>query len=99
MDPLTPDQAGKHAERWRLAALRETGELREADMELKLRQLAALVASHHIFPPDLVREREPSATCERWRQLRPALKGRQPGAGAGVGSHNQASVFRLRKVL
>lgn len=73
MMPMSPDQAREYTRRWREASLREAEELRDASPELKLQQLAALVASRDIFPADPLRERDKQATRERWQKLRLAL--------------------------
>jgi len=70
MMPISPDQAREYTRRWREASLREAEELRDASPELKLRQLAALVASRDLFPADPLRERDGRATRERWQKLR-----------------------------
>lgn len=67
MPPLSSDQAREYALRCRCANRSEAEELREADPELKLRQLAALVASRDLFPTDPLREQDSGATRERWR--------------------------------
>lgn len=75
MSPLNPDQAREYAHRWQQAGRREAEELREASPELKLRQVAALVASRDLFPADPLRERDGLVVRERWRQLRLVLAG------------------------
>jgi hypothetical protein len=51
-------------------------------METKLRQLAALMASRHLFAPEPDREEGVRLVRERWARLRKALGGRrQPTAG------------------
>jgi hypothetical protein len=73
MAVMSADQAREYARRWQQARLREAEELRETSPELKLRQLAALVASRSLFSPDPWRERDSRAARERWHQLRLAL--------------------------
>jgi len=75
MPPLSSDQAREYVRRWRHANCREAEELREAEPELKLRQLAALVASRDLFPADPLREQDAQAIRERWKKLRFALAG------------------------
>lgn len=75
MAHLNPEQAREYARRWHQATLQEARELRESSPELKLRQLAALVASRDLFPVDPTREQDERATRERWCRLRLALGG------------------------
>lgn len=75
MTALSPEQAREYSRRWREAGLREDEELREASPDLKLRQLAALVASRDLFPADPLREQDASVTRERWQKLRLAPAG------------------------
>ena len=44
-------------------------------METKLQQLAALMASRHVFGPEPDREAETRVVRERWVRLRRALSG------------------------
>jgi hypothetical protein len=45
MGSVTPEDARQHLERWKLAEEREITELRNTPIEIKARQLAALMAS------------------------------------------------------
>ncbi len=44
-------------------------------METKLQQLAALMASRHVFGPEPDREAEIQVVRERWARLRRVLSG------------------------
>ncbi len=44
-------------------------------METKLQQLAALMASRHVFGPEPDREAQIQVVRERWARLRRALSG------------------------
>ena len=72
---MTPDEARAYLKRWELAADAEVRELRRTPIEMKLRQLAALMASRHAFPPELDRESGILAVRERWAHLRQRLGG------------------------
>ena len=73
MKSMTPEQAQQFAERWRQVRGQETDELRRVPIEVKLRQLATLMASRDLLPPDPRREQLVAATRKRWSQLRQAL--------------------------
>jgi hypothetical protein len=45
MSSITPDDARRYLERWKLVEEREIAELRNTPIEIKARQLAALMAS------------------------------------------------------
>jgi hypothetical protein len=72
---MSPDQAREYSRRWTQVGLQEAAELRTTSPELKLQQLAALLASRNLFPADPLREQEKRATRERWQKLRLALAG------------------------
>ena len=72
---MTPEQARSFFERWKLVRDMETAELRRTPMETKHRQLAALMASRHIFGPEHDREAQIQIVRERWARLRQALGG------------------------
>ena len=73
MSPMTPEQARSYFERWKLVREVETAELQRTSMETKLRQLAALMASRHVFGPEHDRDVQVAAVRERWARLRQAL--------------------------
>jgi len=72
---LPPDQARSYFSRWDLVREVEATELQRTSMETKLRQLAALMASRHLFAPDPDRETQICELRERWARLRKALGG------------------------
>jgi len=53
----------------------EARELTRTSMETKLKQLAALMASRHVFGPEPDREAQVQVVRERWARLRRALSG------------------------
>ena len=73
MAAILPSELNAFVERWKLSRERDVFELRRTSMDIKLRQLSALMASRHIFGADPVREREALAVSARWRALRAAL--------------------------
>jgi hypothetical protein len=75
MADITPDDARAWFERWKLMSDAEVEELRRTPMEMKLRQLAALMASRHLFGPEPDREAGVLAVRDRWARLRQALGG------------------------
>jgi hypothetical protein len=75
MGNMTPDEVRAYFERWELVGEAEARELRGTPIETKLRQLAALMASRHIFPTDPDREAGIQAVRERWAHLRRILGG------------------------
>lgn len=72
---MTPEQARAYYQRWKLVREVEVATLRRTSMETKLQQLAALMASRHLFRADPVREQEVSEVRDRWARLRQALGG------------------------
>jgi hypothetical protein len=75
MAAITPEEARAYFRRWELVRDVEASELRRTPMETKLRQLAALMASRHVFGPEPDREAETRVVRERWARLRRALSG------------------------
>jgi hypothetical protein len=75
MADITPDQARSYFSRWDLVQEVETAELQRTSVEMKLCQLAALMASRHLFAPDPNRETQIHEVRERWALLRKAMGG------------------------
>ncbi len=75
MSSLTPDDARRYLERWKLVEEREITELRNTPIEIKAKQLAALMASRNLFREDPDRERGIREVQARWARLRKALGG------------------------
>jgi hypothetical protein len=75
MDAMTPEEARAYFKRWELVRDVEAAELRRATMETKLQQLAALMASRHLFGPEPDREAQVHEVRDRWTRLRRALGG------------------------
>jgi hypothetical protein len=75
MGSVTPEDARQYLERWKLVEEREITELRNTPIEIKARQLSALMASRHLFREDPDRERGIREVQARWARLRKALGG------------------------
>jgi hypothetical protein len=75
MTPMTPEKARAYFKRWELMRDVEAAELRQATMETKFQQLAALMASRHLFGPEPDREAQVHEVRDRWTRLRRALGG------------------------
>lgn len=75
MARITPNEARSFLERWALMSEAELLQLRRTPPETKLRQLAALMASRHLFGPEPDREEGVRVVRERWARLRQALGG------------------------
>ena len=72
---VTPEQAFAYLRRWELVREAEARELRRTPLETKLQQLAALMASRHVFGPEPDREAQIQGVRERWARLKRALSG------------------------
>jgi hypothetical protein len=75
MTAITPKQARAFLDRWKLVREAEANELGMNSMELRLRQLGALVGSRQLFDDDPTRERGVMEVRERWAQIRKAFDG------------------------
>jgi hypothetical protein len=75
MTPMTPEEARAYFKRWELVRDVEAAELRRATMETKFQQLAALMATRHLFGPEPDREGQVHEVRDRWTRLRRALGG------------------------
>lgn len=75
MAAMTPEQARGYIQRWTLVREFEAAELRHTSVETKLRQLAALMASRHLFGPEPDRERQILEVRDTWARLRQVLGG------------------------
>jgi hypothetical protein len=75
MVEITPEEARDYIQRWDLVREIEAAELRRTPIETKLRQLAALMASRHLFGPEPDRERRLCEVRDRWARLRQVLGG------------------------
>lgn len=75
MPTLTPEQAHNYLDRWKLVSEMEAQELRDTPLEIKVRQLAILMASRHLFEEDQDREDGISMVRERWARIRESLRG------------------------
>jgi len=75
MAAITPAEALAYFRRWELVRDAEARELTRTSMESKLKQLAALMASRHVFGPEPDREAQVQVVRERWARLRRALSG------------------------
>jgi hypothetical protein len=72
---MTPEEARAYLARWQLLRDVEAGELQRTSMEIKLRQLAALMAARDVFGPEPDRDAQVRDVRERWDHLRHALSG------------------------
>ena len=72
---MTPEQARAYRRRWQLVNAAERAELRSAGYDVKLRQLAALMASVEALGWSEALQAEEEAVRQRWRRLRRALLG------------------------
>lgn len=73
MGDITPEDARAYLQRWKLVRELEAAQVGQPSLEIRLRQLAALMASRSLFGSDPERERNVVAVRERWAQLRRAL--------------------------
>lgn len=75
MAKISPEQVVGYLDRWNLVREWETQELRNVSMEIKLRQLAVLMASRQLFEQDdETRDLETDAVRRRWQQIRKVLR-------------------------
>jgi hypothetical protein len=72
---ITPDDARRYLERWKLVEEQEITELRNTPIEVKARQLGALMASRNLFREDPDRERGVREVQARWARFRKAHGG------------------------
>ena len=70
MDDMTPEEARAYFKRWELVREAEAAELKRATVESKIQQLAALMASRHLFGPEPGREAQVQEVRDRWTRLR-----------------------------
>lgn len=75
MAEITPKDARNYLNRWSLVREVEDRELRAASMELKARQLSALMASRGLFSHDSTRDQEIVDVRARWARIRSTLSG------------------------
>lgn len=71
--PMTAEQVLAWKAGWEAVNRREIEELRAADTTTKLRQLAAMMASDHLFESPADREAGVEAVRQRWIKLHRAL--------------------------
>jgi hypothetical protein len=75
MAAITPTEARAYFKRWELVKEIELVELRRTSMDVKLRQLSALMASRDLFGVDPERENGVQLVRDRWACLRQASRG------------------------
>jgi hypothetical protein len=75
MAAITSAEAQAYLERWKLVKEMEIVELRRTSMDVKLRQLSALMGSRELFGEDPERESGVRLVRDRWACLRQALGG------------------------
>jgi hypothetical protein len=73
MTAITPEQARAFLDRWEMVREMEADELRASSMDLRLRQLSALVGSRQLFDADPKPERGVEEVRERWARIRRAF--------------------------
>jgi len=74
MPAVDPEETRRYLAGLALAAEFEIQELRTAPIELKLRQLWALMGSAELFESQVQREAEACTVQDRWRRLYQALR-------------------------
>jgi hypothetical protein len=75
MAVITPAEAHAYCNRWELVKEIELIELRRTSMDIKLRQLSALMASRSLFAADPEREIGVQRVRDRWARLGQVLSG------------------------
>jgi len=95
MAAITPEEALAYFRRWELVREAEARELRRTPMATKLQQLAALMASRHIFGPELDREAETHVVRERWARLRRFLHHSKARVAGGDTSRKRVVKFEF----
>jgi RecB family exonuclease len=75
MADITPDKARAYFKRFELLSEAEVEALRTTPIEVRFRQLAALMESRHLFEPEPDREEGVRLVRERWALLRQAMGG------------------------
>jgi hypothetical protein len=75
MGTVSNEDAQAYLARWQLVREMELAELRRTSMDMKLCQLAALMASRGLFDAHPERELQSQQVRERWARLRQALGG------------------------
>jgi hypothetical protein len=70
------EQAADYLDRWTSVARQEREELQGTSVEVKLRQLGALLASCHLFPPVDADDRGEDDVRQRWNRIRDVLRER-----------------------
>ena len=75
MVPITPAEALAYSRRWEMVKEVELIELRRTSMDVKLRQLSALMASRGIFGVEPQRQNGVQLVRDRWARLRQASGG------------------------
>jgi chromosome condensin MukBEF MukE localization factor len=73
--PISKSDAQAYLDRWSMVRDAERDELRIMPMELKAKQLAALMESRALFGDDLKRQKEVEEVRARWARLRKVLGG------------------------
>jgi hypothetical protein len=70
MVALTAQDALAYLHRWKLVQHEQTAQLQRDSMDVKLQQLAALMASRELFGADPCRDQEVLEARERWARVR-----------------------------
>jgi hypothetical protein len=75
MAAITSEQAQNYLNRWKLVHEAEIQDLRNSSLDIKVRQLSALMVSRDLFKKDSDRENEVDVVRKRWARIRGALRG------------------------
>jgi hypothetical protein len=73
---IAREQAAEYLDRWASVAQQEREELQGTSIEVKLRQLGALLASCHLLPPLDADDRGEDDVRQRWNLIRDVLRER-----------------------
>jgi hypothetical protein len=70
MPQITRTEANAYLARWREVNRQEAADLRATPLDIKFRQLCALMASRAVVPADPDRGASAALVAERWNRIR-----------------------------
>jgi hypothetical protein len=70
MPQITRTEANAYLARWREVNRQEAADLRATPLDIKFRQLCALMASRAVVPADPDRGANAALVAERWNRIR-----------------------------
>jgi hypothetical protein len=73
--PISKTEAEAFLNRWSMVRDAERDQLQSASLEIKAKQLAALMESRSLFGENMTREHEVAVVRARWARLREILGG------------------------